>query len=93
MGKKKKFKGNWDHGWFLNCLCLAFHCSCMLISLSIASHDLSSSTHVFVVCKMVLNRFNAMLVWSDRPGSILGYLVTGTVMKAKGFLFVSQNYF
>ena len=93
MSKKKKFKGNWGQGLFLNCLCLASHCSWMLISLSIAAHDHSSSTGVFDVCKMVLNRFNAMLVWSDRPSSILGCLVTGTVMKAEGFFFVNQEYF
>ena len=65
----------------------------MFISLSIAAHERSSSTPVFVVYKMVLNRFNAMLIWSDRQGSILGCLVTGTVMKVEGFFFVNQKYF
>jgi hypothetical protein len=32
---------------------------------------------------MVLNKVKAMLVWSLRPGSILGCLVTGTVMNER----------
>jgi hypothetical protein len=53
------------------------------MSLSITAHKHSNSTQLFVVCKMVLNKFKAMLVSSDSPGSILGCLVTGTVMSEK----------
>jgi hypothetical protein len=55
----------------------------VLISLSIVAHERSNSTRLLVVCKMVLNKFKAILVWSDRSGSILGCLVTGTVMRDK----------
>jgi hypothetical protein len=47
---------------FLNCLCLASRCSWMVMSRSIVAHDLSNSVLFVAVCKMVLNRFNAMLV-------------------------------
>jgi hypothetical protein len=60
------------------------------MSYSITAHERSSSTWVLAVSKMVLNKFNAMLVWSMRPGSILGCLATGTVMekrKLKDLLF------
>jgi hypothetical protein len=50
------------YGWFLNCLCLASQFSWILISLSIAAHERSNSTRLLAVCKMVLNKFKAMLV-------------------------------
>ena len=55
----------------------------MLISLSIAPHERSNSIRVLVVYNMVLNKFKAMLVSSDRSGSILGCLITGIVMRDK----------
>jgi hypothetical protein len=48
--------------WFLNCLCLASQFSWILMSLSITAHECSNSTWLFVVCRMVLNKFKAMLV-------------------------------
>jgi hypothetical protein len=53
------------------------------MSCSITAHERSSSTRVLAVSKMVLNKVKAMLVWSLRLGSILGCLVTGTVMKKR----------
>jgi hypothetical protein len=50
------------------------------MSRSIAAHDRSSSTWLVVVCKIVLNRFKAMLVWSWSLGSMLGCLTLGTVI-------------
>jgi hypothetical protein len=54
------------------------------MSRSIAAHERSNSTQVFVVYKIVLNKFKAMLVLFERSSSILGCLVTGTVMRDKG---------
>ena len=54
-----------------------------LMSCSITSHERSSSTRVLAVSKMVLNKVKAMLVWSLRPGSILGCLATSTVVKKR----------
>jgi hypothetical protein len=48
---------------------------------SIAAHERSSSTRVVVVLRIVSKIFKAICVWSDSLGSILGCLVTGTVME------------
>jgi hypothetical protein len=83
---KDKKKGQlYEKGycWFLNCLCLASQFSWILMSLSIIARQCSNSTWLFVVCKMVLNKFKAMLIWFDNIGSISGCLVTGTVMRDK----------
>jgi hypothetical protein len=53
------------------------------MSCSITSHERSSSARVLAVSKMVLNKVKAMLVWSLRPCSILGCLVTGIVMRKR----------
>jgi hypothetical protein len=53
------------------------------MSCSIVAHEGSSSSLVLAVSKMVLNKVKAMLVWYLRPGSILGFLVIGTVMKER----------
>jgi hypothetical protein len=53
------------------------------MSCSITAHERSSSSRMLALSKMVLNKFKEMLVWSLRPGSILGCLVTGTVMKER----------
>jgi hypothetical protein len=53
------------------------------MSLSITTHECSNSTRLFTFCRMVLNKFKAISVWSDKPGLILGCLVTGTVMRDK----------
>jgi hypothetical protein len=55
----------------------------MLISHSIMAHERSSSTQVMAVLSMVSKRFKAMSVRSNRPGSMLGCLTTGTVMEEK----------
>jgi hypothetical protein len=41
----------------------------------------SSSTRVVVVLSMVSKNFKVIWVWSDKPGSILGCLTTGTVIE------------
>jgi hypothetical protein len=51
------------------------------MSLSITSQESSSSARVLAVSKIMLNKVNAMLIWSSRPFPILGYLVTGVVME------------
>jgi hypothetical protein len=43
----------------------------------------SSSKRVLEVSKIVLNKVNAMLVWSSIPFPILGCLVTSIVMEKK----------
>jgi hypothetical protein len=53
------------------------------MSCSITAHERSSSAQVLAVSKMVLNKVKAMLVWSLRPGSILGCLVIGIVMRKR----------
>jgi hypothetical protein len=53
----------------------------MFISRSIAAHERSSSTRVVAVLSIVSKRFKAIWVWSDKPGSILGCLTTGTVIE------------
>ena len=45
------------------------------------SHDCSSSTRLVAVLRIVSKRFKAMCIWFDNPGSILGYVGTGTVME------------
>ena len=50
------------------------------MSCSIAAHDCSSSVLFLAVRKIVLKRFNAILVWSCNPMSTLGCLTFGTVM-------------
>jgi hypothetical protein len=46
-----------------------------------AAHERSSSTRLVAVLRIVSNRFKAICVWSDSPGSILGCVGTGTVME------------
>jgi hypothetical protein len=40
------------------------------MSRSMAAHERSSSTRVVAVLRIVSKRFKAMLVWSERPGSM-----------------------
>jgi hypothetical protein len=53
----------------------------MLISRSIVAHEHSSYTRVVEVLSMVSKRFKVIWVWSDKPGSILGCLATGTFIE------------
>jgi hypothetical protein len=66
-------------------ICLASNYSWMQISCSMTAHEHSSSIRVVAVFKMVLKRVKAILVWSVRLGSILGCLVSGTIIKEKVF--------
>jgi hypothetical protein len=50
------------------------------MSRSIAAHDCSNSVLFLAVCRIVLNRFKAILVWSCKPGSTFGCLTFGTVI-------------
>ena len=81
MKERPKLKKQEGYYWFLGCLRLASNYSWELIYHSIVSHEWLNSTRVLAVSKMVLNKFKAMLVWSWRLGSILGCLVTGTIIK------------
>jgi hypothetical protein len=51
------------------------------MSCSITTHERSISTQVLEVSNMVSNKDKTMLVLSLRPGSILGFFVTDTIMK------------
>jgi hypothetical protein len=53
----------------------------MFISYSIAAHEHSSSTQVVVVLSILSKMFKAICVSSDKPGSILGCLTTGTIIE------------
>jgi hypothetical protein len=81
MKEGKNLKKQKGYYWFLGYLRLASNCSWALISHSIASQERLSSAWVLAVSKMVLNKFKAMLVWSWRPGSILGCLTKRIVIK------------
>ena len=58
------------------------------MSRSIAAHDCSSSVLFLAVRKIVLKRFNAILVWSCSPMAMLGCLAFGTVMGNLFFIFL-----
>jgi hypothetical protein len=51
------------------------------MSRSIEAHERSSSTQVVAVLSIVSKRFKVIWVWSDKLGSILGCLTTGTVIE------------
>jgi hypothetical protein len=51
------------------------------MSCSMAAHDRSSSARLVVVLRIVSKRFEAMCVWFNSPGSMLGCVGAGTVME------------
>jgi hypothetical protein len=51
------------------------------MSCSITAHEHSGLARVLAVYNMVLNKVKAILVCSLIPSSILGFLVTGIVMR------------